>query len=67
MSTVYFTDLRTRPKRNLLDKISELLARAKMDRRIRKKDMVAIKLHFGEIGNCAYLRPVFLRTIVDRV
>ncbi len=26
MSTVYFTDLRTRPKRNLLDKISELLA-----------------------------------------
>jgi uncharacterized protein len=67
MSTVYFTDLRTRPKRNLLDKIGELLVRAKMDRRIRKNDMVAIKLHFGEVGNCAYLRPVFLRTIVDRV
>jgi uncharacterized protein len=67
MSTVYFTDLRTRPKRNLLDKIGELLSRAKMDRRIRKNDMVAIKLHFGEVGNCAYLRPVFLRTIVDRV
>lgn len=67
MSTVYFTDLRTRPKRNLLDKISELLARVKIDRRIKKNDVVAVKLHFGETGNCAYLRPVFLRTIVDRV
>jgi hypothetical protein len=67
VSTVYFTDLRTRPKRNLLDKVGELLSRAKMDRRIRKNDIVAIKLHFGEIGNCAFLRPVFLRTIVDRV
>jgi uncharacterized Fe-S center protein len=67
MSTVYFTDLRTRPKRNLLDKVGELLARAKIDRRVAKNDMVAIKLHFGEIGNCAYLRPVFLRVVVDRV
>ena len=67
MSTVYFTDLRTRPRRNLLDKISELLSRTKMDRKIRKNDLVAIKLHFGEPGNCAYVRPVFLRTIVDRV
>ncbi len=67
MSTVYFTDLRTRPKRNLLDKISELLARTKLERRIKKNDLVAVKLHFGEIGNCAYLRPVFLRTIVDGI
>ena len=67
MSTVYFTDLRTRPRRNLLDKISELLSRTKMDKKIKKNDLVAIKLHFGEPGNCAYVRPVFLRTIVDRV
>lgn len=67
MSTVYFTDLRTRPRRNLLDKISELLSRTKMDKKIKKNDLVAIKLHFGEPGNCAYVRPVFLRTVVDRV
>ncbi len=65
MSTVYFTDLRTRPKHNLLDKIEALLKRLKLDRKVRKNDVVAIKLHFGEQGNCAYLRPVFLRTIVD--
>ena len=67
MSTVYFTDLRTRPRRNLLDKIGELLSRTKMDKKINKNDLVAIKLHFGEPGNCAYVRPVFMRTIVDRV
>lgn len=67
MSTVYFTDLRTRPTRNLLHKVHELLQRLKIDRKIRKNDVVAIKLHFGEYGNCAFLRPIFLRTIVDRV
>lgn len=67
MSTVYFTDLRTRPKRSLLDKIEELLQRGKIDKKIRKNDIVAIKLHFGERGNCAYLRPVFLQPIVQKV
>lgn len=67
MSTVYFTDLRTRPKRNLLDKVDELLRRTKIDRKIKKNDLVAIKLHFGEQGNCAFLRPVFFRTIVEKV
>jgi uncharacterized Fe-S center protein len=28
---------------------------------------VAIKLHFGEKGNTAYVRPIFLRKVVDRV
>lgn len=67
MSTVYFTDMRTRPRRNLLDKVDELLNRTKIDKKIRRNDVVAIKLHFGEAGNCAYIRPPFLRTIVDRI
>jgi uncharacterized protein len=67
VSTVYFTDMRTRPKRNLLDKVDELLSRTKIDKKIKTNDVVAIKLHFGEAGNCAYIRPVFLRTIVDRI
>ena len=67
MSKVFFTDLRTSPKRNLLDKISDLLKRTKLDGKIKTNDLVAIKLHFGELGNTAYLRPVFLRTIVERV
>ncbi len=67
MSTVYFTDMRTRPKRSLLDKVDELLKRTKIDKKIKRNDAVAIKLHFGEPGNCAYIRPIFLRTIVDRI
>jgi len=67
MSRVFFTDFRTNPKRNLLDKIEDLLNRTKVNERISKNDIVAIKIHFGEQGNTAYLRPVFLRTIVDKI
>ncbi len=67
MSKVYFTDLRTSPKRNLLDKIQDLFNRLKIDTHVRKNDLVAIKVHFGEKGNTAYLRPVFLRAVVERV
>ncbi|MBA4416947.1 MAG: 4Fe-4S ferredoxin [Syntrophus sp. (in: bacteria)] len=67
MSKVYFTDLRTSLKRNLFNKIEDLLNRTKIDTRIKKNDLTAIKLHFGEYGNTAYMRPVFLRIIVDKV
>ncbi len=35
--------------------------------KVREKDLVAIKLHFGEQGNTAYVRPIFLRSVVDHV
>jgi uncharacterized Fe-S center protein len=34
---------------------------------IRPGDTVAIKLHCGEWNNTAYLRPVYARTLVDRI
>ena len=67
MSRVYFTDLRTTPKRNLFNKIDDLLSRAKLNTKIQKNEIVAVKLHFGEMGNAAYLRPVFLRSIVVKI
>jgi uncharacterized protein len=67
MSKVFFTDMRARPDRNLLNKVEGLLERMKIGKSIKKDDLVAIKLHFGELGNCAFLRPVFLRTIVEMV
>lgn len=67
MSRVYFTDLRTNPKRNLLNKVEDLLDRIKVKDRIKKNNLVAIKMHFGEKGNTAYLRPVFLRTISEYI
>jgi uncharacterized Fe-S center protein len=64
---VYFADLRTKVSRNLLDKVGELLDAVELSKRIKGKGTVAIKLHFGERGNTAYVRPVFLRRIVERV
>ena len=66
-SMVYFADLRTKVNRNLLDKVGELLDKVELSQRIKAKGMVAIKLHFGERVNAAYVRPVFLRRAVDRV
>ncbi|RLB07866.1 MAG: 4Fe-4S ferredoxin [Deltaproteobacteria bacterium] len=66
-SKVYFADLRAEVKRGLLDKIGELLDRVELPKRIKPNGMVAIKLHFGERGNTAYVRPIFLRRICQRV
>jgi uncharacterized Fe-S center protein len=66
-NTVYFADLWTKFDRNLLDKIDELLEKVNLPRRIKKRGTVAVKLHFGESGNTAYVRPIFLRRIVERV
>jgi uncharacterized protein len=67
VSKVYLTDLRTTPKRNLLDKVEDLLNRTKIDTKFKKNEIIAVKLHFGELGNTAYLRPIFLRRIADRI
>ncbi|MCX8022053.1 MAG: DUF362 domain-containing protein [Syntrophorhabdaceae bacterium] len=67
MSKVYYTDMRTTPKRNLLNKIEDLINRLKIDKRFKKDELIAIKVHFGEKGNTSYLRPIFLRTIADCV
>jgi uncharacterized Fe-S center protein len=66
-SSVFFSDLKVESGKTLLDKLDILLDRADLKGKIREKDLVAIKLHFGEKGNTAYIRPIFLRRVVDRV
>ncbi|MCX8118266.1 MAG: DUF362 domain-containing protein [Desulfobacterota bacterium] len=66
-SAVFFSDLKVEPKRTLFDKLDLLLDRTELRKKIKEKDLVAIKLHFGERGNTAYVRPVYVRRIVDRV
>ena len=56
-SKVYFTDLRTNPHQNLLDKVERLAKRAGIEDIDFKNKFVAIKIHFGEPGNLAYIRP----------
>jgi uncharacterized Fe-S center protein len=66
-SRVHFSDLKAESKKTLFDKLDMLLDRTDLKGKIGEKDLVAIKLHFGEKGNTAYVRPIFLRKVVDRV
>lgn len=56
-SKVYFTNLRTTPSTNLLDKMERLVKKAGITSIDFKQQFVAIKIHFGEPGNLAYIRP----------
>ena len=66
-STVYFTNLRTRMGYSLLDKTRKLFKRSGFADRIEEGDKVAVKLHFGEAGNTAFLPPVFARVVVEEI
>ena len=56
-SKVFFTNLHTTPSSTLLDKMERLIKRAGIESIDFKDQFVAIKIHFGEPGNLAYLRP----------
>lgn len=64
-SKVYFTNLRTNPNANLLDKLEKLIKRAGIGEMPLDKNFVAIKLSFGEPGNLAYLRPNYAARLVE--
>ncbi|MCK5237274.1 MAG: DUF362 domain-containing protein [Deltaproteobacteria bacterium] len=66
-SKVYFADLRSDSDTNLLDKIDLLLERIGVDGLYDRGDIVGLKLHFGERGNTAFVRPQFVRRVVDYV
>lgn len=64
---VYFTDFRTKVDVPLTAKLQKLIRKAG----IRSIDMdgkfVAIKMHFGELGNLAFLRPNYAKAVADVV
>lgn len=66
-SKVYFTDLKTKTGVNLLDKLEKLVKSAGMNDIDFNGNFVAIKIHFGEPGNLAYIRPNYAKKIVDMI
>ena len=65
---VYFTDFRTPyGGPNILEKLRALCIKAGMKKIDFKNKFVAIKLHFGEPGNLAYLRPNYAKVVADLV
>ena len=63
MSKVYFTDMRTSFTENLPKKLTRLIDRAGLGTIDFDHKFVAIKIHFGEMGNLAYLRPQYARAL----
>lgn len=66
-SKVYFTDMRAKMGDNLLDKLQRLIKKAGIGDIDFKDQYVAIKLHFGEPGNLAFLRPNYAKAVADVV
>jgi hypothetical protein len=66
-SKVYFTDMHTCQGSNLLQKMERLLRKAGLDRMDLDGQIVAIKLHMGEPGNLAYIRPNFAAVLVRMI
>jgi len=66
-SKVYWADLRTDYRENLQQKMTRLMKKAGMDQIDFDKKYVAIKMHFGEPGNLAFLRPNWAKTVADFV
>lgn len=65
---VYFTDFRTELQTSLTDKLKRLCKVAGMTKEIDfSGKFTAIKMHFGELGNMAYLRPAYARAVAELV
>jgi uncharacterized Fe-S center protein len=64
---VFFMDLQATSKENLPQKLSRLVKKAGMKNILSKNDLTAVKIHFGEQGNTAYIRPVFIRKIIQTI
>ena len=67
MSKVFFTDAHAKPGKPLTGKVGRLLEAAGLGEVVAPGDMVAVKVHWGELGNPNYLRPVFARKAVEAV
>lgn len=63
-SKVYFSTFRTSTSVSLLKKLEKLLNRAGIQELDCKDKFTAIKIHFGEPGNMAYLRPNYANTVI---
>lgn len=61
---VYFTNLHTTYDENLTQKLARLITTAGIGEIDFEKKYAAIKIHFGEPGNLAFLRPNYAQAVV---
>ncbi len=66
-SKVYFINLRASMKEPLFQKMEKLLNQAGLPKVLAKRDLAAVKIHFGEMGNSAFVRPIYVREIIKMI
>ena len=64
---VYFTDFKATGRENLLQKLHRLMKQAGFETIDFENKFTAIKIHFGEYGNLAFLRPNYAKVVADYV
>lgn len=64
---VYFTSFKTSEHENLIQKLHRLMKQAGFESIDFNEKYAAIKIHFGEYGNLAFLRPNYAKVVVDYV
>lgn len=67
-ATVYYADTHCRASSaSKLTKVARLCDALNLKRVIKKNELTAIKLHFGEYGNDTHLNPTLVRQVVEKV
>ncbi len=66
-SKVFFTTFKTTENENLLQKLRRLLKKSGMENIDFTDKYTAIKIHFGEYGNLAFLRPNYAKVVADYI
>ncbi|MDD5259360.1 MAG: DUF362 domain-containing protein [bacterium] len=61
MSKVFFMAFKD------IDKLPELVLKSGLKEVIQKDDFTAVKMHFGEQGNIGYIRPHWVKPVVDLI
>ncbi|MCL0094058.1 DUF362 domain-containing protein [Dehalococcoidia bacterium] len=66
-SQVYFIGSRTGTGRDMFAKLGKLLEQAGFSSFVQRDELVAIKLHFGEVGTTAFIHPSYVGFVVGQV
>lgn len=66
-SKVYFTDMHVKMGDSILNKFRRLIEAAGIGEIDFEDKYVAVKLHFGEVGNMAFLRQQYARVLCDYI
>ena len=64
---VYYLNFAHQRTESLLTQLARLLELSGLGEVVRRSDLTAIKLHIGEAGNLAYLRPPFAQVAVEQI